>query len=123
MRACLAHRVLAVTAIAAQLGLAGCQGAAPRPGSSWSQPDFASLVSMAGSTAPAATARAQKGDAKAQSGILELGYRETPGAENASRIRAVVNGDAILEEELLAMALPQLQEARTEKQKQEILKA
>jgi parvulin-like peptidyl-prolyl isomerase len=120
---CRAYRLLEVFAILVSLGVTGCQAAAPRPAAAGLEPDFLSLASMAGSSTPTVLTRAQKSESgRGPAGLLELGPDTAGNQENRSaRIRAVVNGDAILDEEVVAAAYQQLVGARTEKDKAEIL--
>jgi parvulin-like peptidyl-prolyl isomerase len=112
-----------VPAILALLGGSGCQAATPRPAALGPEPDFVSLASMAGSPTPAVLTRGQKGEPVGRpASLLELGPEATIGRENRSaRIRAVVNGEAILDEEVYAAAYQQLVGARTEKDKADLL--
>jgi parvulin-like peptidyl-prolyl isomerase len=107
-----------VAVIQGPLGLTGCQAASPRSSQAGVEPDFISLTSMAGTPTPAVLTRGQK----ASPGLLELGP-EAPGSRGnrTARIRAVVNGDAILDEEVVGAAYYQLVNAATEKEKADIL--
>jgi parvulin-like peptidyl-prolyl isomerase len=114
------HRLFAVALTAWQLTLGGCQPKEVRPSTAGLSSDFVSLASLAGNDAPATLTRGQKSDSVA--GILEI-RADDPGSREyrAGRIRAVVNGDAILDEEVLAAAYQQLVGVRSEKEKAEIL--
>jgi peptidyl-prolyl cis-trans isomerase SurA len=116
------HRLLAVALAVGPLGLVGCQGKDVRPPLAGAAPDFVSLVSMAGSPAPPTLTRAQKEPRDSEVGVLEIRADDPGSRENRSaRIRAVVNGEAILDEEVVASAFQQLVGARTEKEKADIL--
>ena len=125
MRAwCRAQHLFGLAVFLAQLGLTGCQAASPpRPSEVGLTPDFVSLASMAGSPTPGALTRGQKPErSRTSAGLLEL--TDKPGShENPSaRIRAVVNGEAILDEEVVAAAYQSLvMPGLTEKDKADIL--
>jgi parvulin-like peptidyl-prolyl isomerase len=108
--------------VASGFALGGCQGQQVIPPGI--KPDFPTLLNMSGSPAPEPLARAQKQDRPGIStkSMLELG----PGAPGnpdtrGARIRAVVNGEAILDEEVVAAAFQNLVTARSEVEKAEIL--
>jgi hypothetical protein len=98
----------------------GCQMQPPRP--AVLDPDFPALLSEAGGP-PAPLTRAQKPDPDLSTkGMLELGPND-PGSRDTrgARIRAVVNGEAILDEEVVAAAFQAMVGARTEAEKNIIL--
>jgi parvulin-like peptidyl-prolyl isomerase len=107
--------------LASGVALGGCQGQQVIPPGL--KPDFPTLLNMTGSPAPEPLTRAQKQERPGVStkSMLELG----PGAPGSpetrgARIRAVVNGEAILDEEVFAAALQNLV-GRTEAEKANIL--
>ncbi len=118
------NRLLSPGVVLVHLLLAGCQAAAPRPSQSGLQTDFVSLASMAGAAGAGGLSRAQKADREATaSGLLELPPDAGSPENHTARIWAVVNGDAILYEEVVAAAYQQLVSGRlTEKDKADILK-
>lgn len=119
MKAWRSHRWLAVALAAWPFSL-GCQAREVQPSAAGITPDFGSLVSMAGATSPARQMRGQK-DAN-DPGLLVIRHTDPGTRENRSaRIRAVVNGEAILDEEVVAAAYQQLVGARTEKEKADLL--
>jgi parvulin-like peptidyl-prolyl isomerase len=113
--------LFAVSLLASGVGLGGCQGQQITPAGG--PPDFPALLNMTGSAAPVPLVRAQKQDRPGVStkSMLELGPGE-PGNKDArgARIRAVVNGEAILDEEVMVAAL-QSGTTRTEAEKADIL--
>lgn len=113
------NQLLAATVLAGQLALGGCQ-AAERPSLDGFRPDFTTLLKLPGSEA--SVARGQKPPQPGPSNLLDLGP-DSPGNREArgARIRATVNGEAILEEEVVAAALQGLLSARTEAEKAEVL--
>jgi hypothetical protein len=109
--------------LAVPMALAGCQAqqTAPLAGR-----PVVGVSSSQGSDA-AALLRAQKPestDAAIRQSMLELGPAD-PGSRDtrASRIRAVVNGEAILDEEVMAAAFQGMVAAQNEKEKEEVFKA
>ncbi len=113
-------RLLASAILTSQLALGGCQGAEKAKSHDF-HPDFTTLLKLPGSET---SARAQKKETPTRS-ILELGEEESLGEQvtRGARIRATVNGEAILEEEVVAAAIQPLMQARTEEEKAEILNA
>jgi hypothetical protein len=113
------HGLPGLALIAAGL-LAGCSTG--RPGLE-APPNCAELLTMPGGAAPP-QARAQKPE-KLKSNPLDIGPNDPGSQENhGARIRAVVNGDPILEEEVYAAAYQNLvRPGITEAQKAEILNA
>lgn len=112
------NRLLASAFLAGQLALGGCQAAERQPAEGF-HPDFTTLLKLPGSES--SVARAQKPPA-AGPGALEIGP-DAPGSKEArgARIRATVNGEAILDEEVAAAAFQQIAMARSEAEKAEIL--
>jgi parvulin-like peptidyl-prolyl isomerase len=96
----------------------GCQAKERQPDSA-PNPDFASLLNLPGCQ-PALAARSQKPAPRPSP--LELGD-DAPGnkAARSARIRAVVNGEAILDEEVQAAAIQVLMTARSDAEKADIL--
>lgn len=99
--------------------LGGCQ-AAERPALDGFRPDFTTLLKLPGSES--GTARGQKPPQPPVKSLLEIGP-EAPGSSDSrtARIRATVNGEAILDEEVTAAALQGLMTARTEAEKAEVM--
>lgn len=116
------HRCICSAVLAGGVWLSGCQ-ATERPSLAGIQPDFGSLLALPGSPQEA-VARGQKAAPEGPRSYLELGP-DTPGSRDArsARIRAVVNGEAILDEEVAAAAFQALATARTEAEKTEVLQA
>jgi hypothetical protein len=107
--------------LVANLGLAGCQQ--PRPDQNRLQPDLPALMQL---PAGDAQARGQKADRTARStsgGLLDLGPEPAGSEQRIARIRAVVNGEPILDEELLVACYQGLREAGTEAEKAQVLSA
>jgi parvulin-like peptidyl-prolyl isomerase len=117
----LSHRLLALALAGWHLG---CQAPAPRPMAGGLTPDFVSLTSMAGCESPVGLTRGQKDERDPTPGPLEIRPGD-PGSRDhrAGRIRAVVNGEAILDEEVIASAYQQLAGVKTEKEKADLLNA
>ncbi|MFO0842517.1 MAG: peptidyl-prolyl cis-trans isomerase [Gemmataceae bacterium] len=119
------HRTrLLASAVLAGLALGGCQASGPaRVADDGFVPDFTTLLKLPGSESAPAVTRAQK-PAPPGPSVLELGP-DAPGSKEArsARIRATVNGEAILDEEVVAAGLTQLSQARSEAEKAEILNA
>jgi hypothetical protein len=115
--------LFAVSLLASGLGLGGCQGQPIIP--LGIKPDFPTLLSMSGSAAPAeplVRAQNQERPGVSSRSMLDLG----PGAPGSpdtrgARIRATVNGEAILDEEVFAAAFQSLTLAHNEVEKAEIL--
>ena len=101
------------------VGVAGCQAADHRPVGG-PPADYGSLLDLPGSM-PVGAARGQKpqpGSSPLELGPADPGSRESRGA----RIRAVVNGEAILDEEVVAAAFQQMMSpGMTEAMKAELL--
>lgn len=117
------YGLFVATVLTAGVCLGGCQ-ATERPSLAGIRPDFASMLSLPGSS-EAALARGQKPQpADGGKSYLEIGP-EAPGSKDSrtARIRAVVNGEAILDEEVIAAAFQGLATARTETERAEILQA
>lgn len=115
--------LFASTVLVAGVGLGGCQ-ATERPQLAGGRPDFVSMLNLPGSPDPS-TARGQKTQpAEAARSLLEIGP-DAPGSRDGrtARIRAVVNGEPILDEEVTAAAFQGLATARTEAEKAELLQA
>lgn len=114
------NRLLLASVLAGQFALGGCQ-AAERPSIDGFRPDFTTLLKLPGSES--AVARGQKPGQAPPRSLLELGP-ETPGNREArgARIRATVNGEAILEEEVVAAAIQGLAGARNDAERAEVLK-
>jgi parvulin-like peptidyl-prolyl isomerase len=115
------HCLLALSLLALPAGLCGCQTRqALSPINTPPANDFAQLTSMAGNDP---TPRGQSPERIIPT-ILEI-RPEDPGSREsrAVRIRATVNGEAILDEEVHAAAFQQLVGVRSEKEKEEILAA
>jgi hypothetical protein len=110
---------LAVSVFSCQLVLGGCR-AAERPAIDGYSPDFTTLLKLPGSEA--AVARGQQPPQPPVKSLLELGP-ESPGNRDTrtARIRATVNGEAILDEEVTAAAMQGLLTARTEAEKAEVM--
>jgi hypothetical protein len=104
--------------LALVVGPSGCQ-AASRPSLAGLTPDYASLMSLPGCQSPS-QARGQKPTPLPS--FLELGA-DAPGNKESrtARIRAVVNGDPILDEEVQAAALQHLIGVSDESQRARIL--
>lgn len=114
------HRLLAASVLGGQLALSGCQAAErPRLASGF-QPDFTTLLKLPGSEAQ--VMRGQKPTVKAIHSFLELGP-DAPGNKDArtARIRATVNGDAVLDDEVSAAAFPAILSVRSEAEKAELM--
>jgi parvulin-like peptidyl-prolyl isomerase len=110
--------------LAVGLAVGGCQ--AGRPGVATVAPDMAALLDQPAGPGQA-TARGQKSEKRAgpSGGVLDLGP-DAPGADAAGRIvriRAVVNNEPILDEELKAAAYQGLARATTDAERAEILNA
>jgi parvulin-like peptidyl-prolyl isomerase len=115
------YRLLGLSLLALPAGLCGCQAREVRsPVTAPPANDFAQLSSMA---ANGPTPRGQSPDRIIPT-ILEI-RPEDPGSREGrtARIRATVNGEAILDEEVYAAAFQQLVGVKSEKEKQEILDA
>jgi parvulin-like peptidyl-prolyl isomerase len=94
-------------------GGAGCQAGPTAALAAGARPDFPDLLAMSGSEAAPLT-RGQKPPAeKGGRGLLEIGP-DDPGSKDSrgARIRAVVNGEAILDEEVIAAAYQSMAGAR-----------
>ncbi len=116
-------RFFAVSLLASGFGLGGCQG--QQVGPAGVKPDYPNLLGMAGSPAPEPLVRAQNGDRPGVStrSMLDLSPGD-PGSKEAhgARIRAVVNGEAILDEEVEAASYQGLFSLHSEAEKKELLK-
>lgn len=110
-------RLLATTLLVGPVTLTGCQAAGP-VAAVGPRPDFTTLLKLPGSEA--AVMRGQKPAGGPQKSMLELVSAVEPNAR-AARIRATVNGEAILDEEVNAAAFQGLATARTEAEKADIL--
>jgi parvulin-like peptidyl-prolyl isomerase len=115
-------RLFAVSLLVSGIGLGGCQGQQVIP--LGIKPDFPTLLSMT-STAPSEPlfrAQNQERPAASTQNMLELGPG-APGNPDArgARIRAVVNGEAILDEEVYASSFQTLMNAHSEVEKAGIL--
>jgi len=116
------HRLLALALVACQVSLYGCQATESRSSPVASSPanDFLYLSSMAGNEP---VQRGQKED-RVTPGLLEIRPDDPGSRENrTARIRAIVNGEAILEEEVLAASFQQLVGVKSEKEKADVLNA
>ena len=109
------RRLIALSALGWSLALAGC-GSVPKARPSAGTPGFA-LPPLA-----AAPARGQKPEPKVN--MLDI-RPEDPGSpeSHGARVRAMVNGQAILEEEVQASALQSMAGVRTEADKIKLLNA
>src|SRR5690242_4390594 len=112
------HRLWTSAVLAAGVGLGGCQ-ATERPSFAGAPPDFVSLLNLPGAEQPTLV-RGQKKSEDVK-GLLEMGPGSAGNGTCSGRIRATVNGEAILDEEVLAAAMQV--PARTEKERDDILKA
>jgi parvulin-like peptidyl-prolyl isomerase len=112
-------RLLAASLLSSQVALStGCAG--DRPQVDGFSPDFATLLQLPGSESH--VARGQKPAQAATKSLLELGANTANDKETRSaRIRATVNGEAILDEEVSAAAFQSLVGAKTDAEKVEIL--
>jgi parvulin-like peptidyl-prolyl isomerase len=113
-------RLLTATLLAGQLSL-GCQAEEKPRVAAGFQPDFTTLLKLPGSESE--VARAQKpGEAAKQKSLLEIGP-DAPGSRDArgARIRATVNGDPILDEEVLAAAFQSMGGVRSEAERADIM--
>jgi hypothetical protein len=83
-----------------------------------------SIVSLASMAGNGVAQRGQKEDPAVILSVLEI-RPEDPGSKDnrSARIRAIVNGEAILDEEVLASAYQQLAGISSEKEKAELLNA
>lgn len=120
-----AKRLLVAGFAAWQLGLGGCQAKELQTPTSGLTPDFVSLVNMAGSEVVPPSQFVSRGQKKEENAGNSLDIKPTdPGSQEGrtARIRAVVNGEAILDEEVTAAAFQKLVGVRTEREKNEILK-
>src|SRR5262245_51657551 len=95
------HRLWTSVVVAAGVSLGGCQ-AIERPSYAGAPPDFVTLLNLPGAERPTLV-RGQK-KSEEPNGLLEIGPEAGHGTRSG-RIRAVVNGEAILEEEVIAAAL------------------
>jgi parvulin-like peptidyl-prolyl isomerase len=117
-----ANGLLSGSVLLGPLLLAGCQAAAPPPSQAGLQPDFVSLASMAGAATPTTLTRGQKAE-PGPTGLLDLPPEPSTSQGNRSaRVRALVNTEPILDEEVYAAAYQHFMTGRlTEKEKAEIL--
>src|SRR5262245_33564947 len=114
------YRLLAAALLAGPLLVGGCQGAGRQKVDGF-QPDFTTLLKLPGSESELVS-RAQKPGKPAEKSLLELGPEAAGSPESrGARIRATVNGEAILDEEVLAAAFSVLGGAHSEAEKAEIL--
>ncbi|MFM7151506.1 MAG: peptidylprolyl isomerase [Gemmataceae bacterium] len=115
------QRWMASGLLASQFFLGGCQ-AQQRTNLDGFRPDFTTLLKLPGSET--AVVRGQKAATTAPVSYLEMGPDSAGNKDQRSaRIRATVNGEAILEEEIVAAAIQGLIGARTEAEKNEIMKS
>src|SRR5689334_14631825 len=99
------HRLLAVALVAWQVGVSGCRATESSAPPSPPANDFLFLSGMAGNEP---VSRGQKDDHVVQS-MLEIRPEDPGSRENrTARIRAIVNGEAILDEEVVAAGFQQL---------------
>jgi parvulin-like peptidyl-prolyl isomerase len=116
------HRLFAFALGAFHVTFGGCQAKEVRAPANPPPPnDFVTLTSMAGNEV---TQRGQKEDRAILPSVLEIRSND-PGSKEyrSARIRAIVNGDAILDEEVQAAAFQQLVGVKSEAEKAEILNA
>jgi hypothetical protein len=117
------RHLFALSLVASQVALNGCQAQQQSPPGS--QPAIPPLVVRSGGE-PESVGRSQKPDEpkRPAKGPLDLGPAD-PGSRDtrAARVRAMVNGEAILDEEVIAAAYQGMVAARTEVEKAEILNA
>jgi hypothetical protein len=113
-------RLLAASVLAGQLSLSGCQ-ATERPQLAGFQPDFTTLLKLPGSEA--AVARGQKPPGVSpQKSLLDLGPEATGSREGrGARIRATVNGEPILDDEVMASAFQALASVKSEAERADLL--
>lgn len=106
------RRLLALGLVGLGLYGAGCSGASPRPASAT---DLASILEKP--TPPPAAARSQMPDPRAN----PL-YIEDSGRPHGARIVAVVNTQAVLEEEIYAAAFPMIASVRSLAERDKLFK-
>jgi parvulin-like peptidyl-prolyl isomerase len=105
------------------LGLAGCQSAGPPKDRL--QPDLPALLNLPAGDPGQARGQKEERTARRPAGsLLNLGPEAAGGGDRCiARIRAVVNGEPILDEEVLAASYQGLREANTEAEKARVLQA
>ena len=81
--------------LAAGVGLGGCQ-ATERPSNALPPPDFVALLNLPGAQQPTLVRGQKKTDEP--KGLLEMGPGAAGKGTCSGRIRAVVNGEAILDD-------------------------